>query len=225
LAKEAAITTLAGAVNVEILPSVLGGRVKRTFDLLAALILIVTLSPFFFFIIMLLTVSYPDPVFYRHPRVGYKGKTFDCYKFRTMIADSETKLKTLLESDLTAREEWKQNRKLKNDPRITGIGLILRKLSFDELPQLINVLLGDMSLVGPRPIVIDELSKYGDAYGLYLSARPGMTGPWQISGRTDCSYEQRVMLDAGYIRYWNLATDISILLRSPLVVIRQKGSY
>ena len=177
MAKEAAITTLAGAVNVEILPSVLGGRVKRTFDLLAALILIVTLSPFFFFIIMLLTVSYPDPVFYRHPRVGYKGKTFDCYKFRTMIADSETKLKTLLESDLTAREEWKQNRKLKNDPRITGIGLILRKLSFDELPQLINVLLGDMSLVGPRPIVIDELSKYGDAYGLYLSARPGMTGP------------------------------------------------
>jgi exopolysaccharide production protein ExoY len=201
LAKEAAITTLAGAVNVEILPSVLGGRVKRTFDLLAALILIVTLSPFF------------------------KGKTFDCYKFRTMIADSETKLTTLLESDLTAREEWKQNRKLKNDPRITGIGLILRKLSFDELPQLINVLLGDMSLVGPRPIVIDELSKYGDAYGLYLSARPGMTGPWQISGRNDCSYEQRVMLDAGYIRYWNLATDISILLRSPLVVIRQKGSY
>jgi lipopolysaccharide/colanic/teichoic acid biosynthesis glycosyltransferase len=206
-------------------PSALGGNIKRMFDIIGALFLLIIAAPVLLFIIMLLTVSYPRQVIYRHTRIGYKGKAFDCYKFRTMIAHAETNLKTLLESDPAARDEWKRNRKLKNDPRVTRIGLFLRKSSLDELPQLINVLRGEMSLVGPRPIVIDELSNYGEAAGLYLSARPGITGPWQIGGRSDSSYEQRIMLDAGYIRNWSLASDLLILLISPIAVIRQRGSY
>jgi lipopolysaccharide/colanic/teichoic acid biosynthesis glycosyltransferase len=165
------------------------------------------------------------PVIYRHRRIGYGGREFSCFKFRTMIADSENILKSLLETDAIAREEWERDRKLKNDPRITPLGAMLRAWSADELPQLFNVLLGDMSLVGPRPVTADELGRYGDQISLYLSMRPGLTGPWQVSGRSDRSYEERVALDVDYTKNWRLSTDLLILLRTLRVVIHRKGSW
>jgi undecaprenyl-phosphate galactose phosphotransferase len=181
--------------------------------------------PLFAFVTILLKLSDPGPVIFRHVRVGQGGRRFACLKFRSMVADSDKVLKVLLESDPAARMEWERTQKLTNDPRITAVGKFLRQSSLDELPQLINVIWGEMSLVGPRPIVPSELTRYGDKLGLYLLARPGITGIWQVSGRNDCGYDRRIEMDANYVRSWRFSADFAILLRTLGAVLARKGSY
>jgi lipopolysaccharide/colanic/teichoic acid biosynthesis glycosyltransferase len=142
-----------------------------------------------------------------------------------MVRDADARLADLLASDADARAEWDASQKLLDDPRITRVGRLLRRTSLDELPQLWNVLVGDMSLVGPRPIVDAEVAKYGEAFELYTQVRPGMTGAWQVSGRSDTSYAYRVDLDAGYVRNWSMWLDVEILLRTISVVLRREGAY
>jgi exopolysaccharide production protein ExoY len=203
----------------------IGGRTKRIFDIIVASIALVLFSPLFVFVTILLKLTDRGPVIFRHMRVGQGGRHFACLKFRTMVLDSDKVLKVLLESDPAARLEWERTQKLANDVRITAIGKFLRKSSLDELPQLVNVIRGDMSLVGPRPIVPGELTRYGDKLGLYLQARPGITGIWQVSGRNDCGYEQRIEMDANYVRNWRFSTDFVILVRTLGAVLARKGSY
>lgn len=201
-----------------------GGRVKRVFDFVAALLLTVFFLPLLALIAVLVRVSGPGPVLFSHRRLGVDGKTFNCYKFRSMVPNSKEVLEQLLASDPAARIEWDTNQKLANDPRITPIGRVLRKTSMDELPQLLNVLVGDMSLVGPRPIVDDERRHYGAHYSSYTRARPGITGLWQVSGRSDTTYQTRVALDAEYVSRWSLLLDLSILMRTVHVVLFMRGS-
>ena len=157
-------------------------------------------------------------MFFAHTRVGRHGRLFRCFKFRTMVPNAAEVLAELLARDPAARAEWARDRKLRNDPRITPIGRLLRKTSLDELPQLFNVLRGEMSLVGPRPVMPDELERYGEAQDRLSQVRPGLTGLWQISGRNDVDYERRVHLDAWYVRNWTFWYDILILFRTLLVV-------
>ena len=164
-------------------------------------------------------------VLFGHERVGRNGKKFKCLKFRTMVKNANEVLERLLFEDESARKEWNEGYKLKQDPRITPIGRFLRKSSLDELPQLWNVLKGEMSLVGPRPIIDKEIPKYHMEADLYLSARPGITGLWQISGRNDADYASRVALDSWYVRNWSLWYDIYILLRTMVVVLKRDGAY
>ncbi len=165
------------------------------------------------------------PAFYTQSRIGKDGKIFQCWKFRTMVVGADQVLQEILAKDAVARQEWERDFKLKNDPRITPIGLILRKTSLDELPQLLNILRGEMSLVGPRPVTAAEESYYGDYFRDYLSIRPGMTGLWQISGRNDISYDQRVQMDSWYARNLSFWVDLKILFATIGVVLRRKGSY
>jgi exopolysaccharide production protein ExoY len=197
--------------------SALGSRIpvgmslKRTVDILLALAGIILLAPLLIICFALIASTSPGPVFFRHKRVGFNGKHFDCMKFRTMVTDAPERLRLLLESDPAAAAEWATNRKLRNDPRITAIGAILRKSSLDELPQLFNVLRGEMSIVGPRPVTDEELERYAQSVGAYLSCRPGITGLWQVSGRSTTTYAKRVACDAFYARNWSMALDVKIL--------------
>jgi undecaprenyl-phosphate galactose phosphotransferase len=150
---------------------------------------------------------------------------FGCLKFRSMVPDADEILKRRLDDDPDARTEWEQGFKLKDDPRITPIGAFLRRTSLDELPQLWNVLKGEMSLVGPRPIIEEELERYGDQVGYYLETRPGITGLWQISGRNNTSYDDRVALDSWYVRNWSLWYDLVILVKTINVVVKGQGAY
>jgi undecaprenyl-phosphate galactose phosphotransferase len=200
--------------------------VKRAFDLVAALSLLLFVAPLMAVIALRIKLADGGPVFFAHTRVGRQGQLFKCYKFRTMVTNSAEVLARLLAHDPTARAEWERERKLKHDPRITAIGRLLRRTSLDELPQLINVVRGEMSLVGPRPVVPDELALYGEAKIYYLQVRPGLTGLWQISGRNDVDYERRVSLDTWYVRNWTLWYDILILFRTAVVVpSRSSGAY
>jgi exopolysaccharide production protein ExoY len=209
----------------KVAPYTIGGKSKRIFDVLIASITLIVFLPLFAFVVLLLKLTDPGPVIFRHIRVGQGGRRFACFKFRSMVLDSDKVLKTLLESDPAARKEWDRTQKLANDPRITPVGKFLRQSSLDELPQLINVIRGDMSLVGPRPIVPSELTRYGDKLSLYLQARPGITGIWQVSGRNDCGYDRRIEMDANYVRNWRFSTDFVILLRTLGAVLAQRGSY
>jgi exopolysaccharide production protein ExoY len=209
----------------KVAPNTTGGKAKRIFDVIVASITLFVFLPLFVFVILLLKLTDPGPVIFCHVRVGQGGRRFACLKFRSMVADSDKVLKSLLESDPVARMEWERSQKLTNDPRITTVGKFLRQSSLDELPQLINVIRGDMSLVGPRPVVPTEVGRYGDKLGLYLQARPGITGIWQVSGRNDCGYDQRIEMDANYVRNWRLSADIVILTRTLGAVIARKGSY
>jgi exopolysaccharide production protein ExoY len=209
----------------KVAPYTTGGKAKRIFDLFISLITLFAFLPLFVFVILLLKLTDPGPVIFRHVRVGQGGRRFACLKFRSMVTDSDKVLKTLLESNPAARLEWERTQKLANDPRITTVGKFLRQSSLDELPQLINVIRGEMSLVGPRPVVPSEAARYGDKLGLYLQARPGITGIWQVSGRNDCGYDQRIEMDANYVRNWRLSADVAILLRTLGAVIARKGSY
>jgi lipopolysaccharide/colanic/teichoic acid biosynthesis glycosyltransferase len=164
-------------------------------------------------------------VFFSHTRVGKGGKPFRIWKFRSMIAASDEILARYLERNPTLVEEWKLSHKLKDDPRVTRVGRLLRKTSLDELPQVWNVLRGDMSMVGPRPIVSEESAKYGPAFALYSQVRPGLTGLWQVSGRNDTNYRRRVALDCQYIRDWSLGLDAKILLKTVRVVLGGRGAY
>jgi undecaprenyl-phosphate galactose phosphotransferase len=167
----------------------------------------------------------PGPVIFKHRRIGKDGKDFYCYKFRSMCVDADVKLKELLEKDPEARAEWEKDFKLKNDPRITRSGAFLRKTSLDELPQIFNVLKGEMSLVGPRPIIRDEIPRYGKYIEDYYMVRPGITGMWQTSGRNDIDYDERVQMDTWYVRNWNIWFDIVLLWRTFSVVLNKKGAY
>jgi exopolysaccharide production protein ExoY len=206
-------------------PYTTGGKTKRIFDLLIAATMLLVFIPLFAFVALVVRLSDNGPVIFRHMRVGQGGRKFACLKFRSMVPNSDKVLKALLDSDPAARLEWECTQKLIDDPRITAVGKFLRKSSLDELPQLINVIRGDMSLVGPRPIVPSEVQRYGDKLGLYLQARPGITGIWQVSGRNDCGYDQRIEMDAVYVRNWRFSTDIVILMRTLVAVLARKGSY
>lgn len=197
---------------------------KRLFDIAGAVMLLALLAPFFAVIAWRIRRDGGRAI-YAHVRVGRHSRPFKCYKFRSMIANADQVLAEVLAGDPAARAEWERDFKLKNDPRITPVGAFLRKTSLDELPQLWNVLMGEMSLVGPRPIVTAELERYGDQVGYYLEARPGMTGLWQISGRNDIDYADRVNLDAWYVKNWSLWYDIVILLKTVRVVLGKSGAY
>ncbi len=199
---------------------------KRVFDYVLAFIGTVLISPFLVFIAILIKLESPGPVFYTHLRVGHNGEYFKCIKFRSMVKDADKKLKRYLKDNPLAQQEWNTTFKLKHDPRVTRIGKLLRRTSLDELPQLFNVLLGQMSLVGPRPITKQEVHKYGRYFIDYKLVRPGMTGLWQVSGRSNTSYPTRVRLDAWYIRNWNLWLDIGLIIRTIRVLCSKRpGAY
>lgn len=203
---------------------------KRALDVVGASLLTLIFSPVIVVVAGLIWKQTGRPVIYRQERVGRNGRPFQVLKFRTMVNNADEVLACLLASDAEASQEWLATRKLKNDPRITHVGGFLRKTSLDELPQLFNVFKGDMSLVGPRPIDAEELSYYGQfACGqfaaAYLSAKPGITGEWQVSGRSDISYQERVQLDTDYISNPGVARDISVLMRTVAVVLFGRGAY
>jgi len=197
---------------------------KRSFDLCVSITLLLLLSPLFAYLYYRIRQS-GGTVFFGHQRISLSGQTFPCYKFRTMVPNAAEVLANILRDSAAAREEWAREFKLKDDPRITPIGHFLRKTSLDELPQLWNVLRGEMSLVGPRPVVEEELCKYGEDVDYYLHVKPGMTGLWQVSGRNDVDYETRVALDAWYVRNWSLWNDIVILVKTVRVVLKRDGAY
>jgi len=197
---------------------------KRAFDFLVALLLIVAISPILLLIALLAKLD-GGPAIFGHRRIGANGETFVCWKFRTMVRNADEVLARVLATYPEARAEWDRDFKLKNDPRITRIGRILRVTSFDELPQLFNVLKGEMSLVGPRPIVAKEIARYGSAFHDYARCRPGITGIWQVSGRNNIDYGARVRLDQEYARNWSLRRDSYILLQTAVVVIQGRGAY
>ena len=170
-------------------------------------------------------LSSPGPIFYRHTRIGLRNRPFQLWKFRTMFHESDRIFWNHLAHSAEARREWLCYRKLRRDPRVTGVGAILRRLNLDELPQLMNVLLGDMSLVGPRPIVQEELERYGPGAALYTAVLPGMTGLWQVSGRGCLSYEQRVALDVEYVSTWSLVRDFVLLTKTLNAVWTCRGAF
>ncbi len=198
--------------------------VKRAFDLAGASALLMFLGPLLL-ILCLCVLTSGRPIFFAHTRIGRYGRPFRCLKFRTMTPDAERRLAEILERDPRAAAEWQLTRKLKNDPRVTRIGRFLRRTSLDELPQLINVLKGDMSLVGPRPVTAEELEAYGEYRDCYLQSRPGITGLWQVSGRNQLDFRRRVHLDAFYVQNWSLLRDIVILLMTVRVVFSRRGAY
>jgi exopolysaccharide production protein ExoY len=206
-------------------PIAVGGRLKRGFDIVASSALIVLLLPLLCLIAVAIKLSDRGPVFFRHRRVGLGGATFDCLKFRTMVVDAERLLECHLAHNSDAAREWAELRKLKKDPRVTRLGVRMRRASLDELPQLLNILRGDMSFVGPRPIVSAELLKYGGSAGHYLRTRPGLTGPWQVGGRNDVDYATRVRLDRQYVEQWNFWRDLAILASTVRIVVASRGCY
>ncbi|MDG2947550.1 undecaprenyl-phosphate galactose phosphotransferase WbaP [Bisgaard Taxon 10/6] len=198
--------------------------IKRTVDILLSILFIFLLSPVFMILFYLIKRD-GGPAIYGHSRIGHKGKVFKCLKFRSMVVNSEQVLAELLKNDVEARKEWERDFKLKADPRITPIGKFLRQSSLDELPQLFNVLIGQMSLVGPRPVVKEELVYYQEDVDYYLMAKPGMTGLWQVSGRNNIDYETRVYFDSWYVKNWSLWNDIAILFKTISAVWKRRGAY
>ena len=198
--------------------------IKRIFDTSAAVLLLVLLSPLMLTIGMMIRRDGGAAIF-AHPRVGKRGRVFNCYKFRTMVVDAEQQLERLLQKSPQLRQQWESERKLRQDPRVSAVGKFLRHTSLDELPQLLNVIRGEMSLVGPRPVVRSELPRYGDQAGYYLMVRPGMTGLWQVSGRSDTDYDTRVYLDSWYVKNWSLWYDMIILFKTVRVVLQRSGAY
>jgi len=199
--------------------------IKRSFDIVLSLFGLVVFSPVFFILAVVIKIDSKGSVFFGHTRVGKRGKTFTCYKFRTMVGNAKETLEELLANDPEARAQWDKDFKLKEDPRITRLGKFLRKTSFDELPQLWNVVKGEMSLVGPRPIVSDEVEKYGEKARYFFKVTPGITGLWQVSGRNDIDYDERVLLDEYYAKNWSLWLDIEIIIRTFGAVLKSEGAY
>lgn len=197
---------------------------KRVVDLLGALVLAIVFSPLMLIIVLLMRRN-SGSVIYKHRRVGRDGQMFECLKFRTMVDNADEVLLGLLESDPALRAEWVRDHKLRNDPRVTRLGRFLRRTSLDELPQIWNVVRGEMSLVGPRPVVREELLRYGRNIGAYLAAKPGITGLWQVTGRNDTDYRRRVVLDAYYVCNHNLFLDSYILFKTIGVVLKGNGAY
>jgi lipopolysaccharide/colanic/teichoic acid biosynthesis glycosyltransferase len=201
--------------------------IKRSGDIIFSLAVLSLGSPLFIVLALMVKLTSPGPVFYVQQRVGRDYRSFGCIKFRTMRRDADRILSRILDESPELREEFRHDFKLRNDPRITRIGRFLRRSSLDELPQFLNVLRGEMSVVGPRPIVRQELPRYGERMEEVLSVRPGLTGLWQVSGRNNLSYRQRVLLDLRYARHRSLRLDLLIILRTIGVILdpRDRGAY
>ena len=202
----------------------LGGIAKRGMDIVVAGLALLLLFPVVAIVAIVVRLALGAPVLYGHRRVGLHGREFVCFKFRTMATDGDQILQKHLDENPAAAQEWLERRKLKNDPRVGPVGRFLRRTSLDELPQLFNVLRGDMSCVGPRPVVPEELIQYRCHVRHYLSGRPGITGIWQVSGRSSTSYKTRVTLDTLYVRRWSLARDVGILLMTVPAVFRTRDA-
>jgi Undecaprenyl-phosphate galactose phosphotransferase WbaP len=198
---------------------------KRATDVLMATAALTAGLPLLLAIAAMVKLSSTGPVLFGHTRIGRYGRRFTAWKFRTMRPGAGTLLRQHFEQFPAAREEWERDQKLRDDPRVTRVGRVLRRLSLDELPQMWNVLVGQMSVVGPRPIVDDEVVKYGDAFELYAGVRPGITGLWQVSGRTDVGYGMRVRLDEFYVRHWSPWLDAYLLVRTVVALVRHRGAY
>lgn len=198
---------------------------KRSFDLLLSIAGMIIFVPAIAVISLCVYIDSPGPIIFAHKRIGKGGKSFPCYKFRSMAPNAAEALAKYLAENPAAREEWERDFKLKDDPRVTRVGNFLRKTSLDELPQLFNVIKGEMSLVGPRPIVTGEIEKYGKYIYDYYLVRPGITGMWQVNGRSDTTYDERVQLDSWYVRNWSLWQDVMLLVKTVGVVLKGKGAY
>jgi Undecaprenyl-phosphate galactose phosphotransferase WbaP len=198
---------------------------KRLLDLLGAGLGGLILLPVLLLVALLVALDSRGPVFFRQPRIGRDGRAFSVWKFRSMRVDAEALLESYLASNPRLRLEWEQDQKLRHDPRVTRLGAWLRRSSIDELPQLWNVLVGEMSLVGPRPIVTTEVERYGKWFEMYKRVSPGMAGLWQVSGRNSLSYEERVQLDVSYIRNWSVWLDLVILAKLPAAIFSSRGAY
>ena len=196
---------------------------KLAFDLLAAAVMLAVLAPVMLAVAASVKLD-GGPVLFAHPRLGAGGRAFNCLKFRTMVVDADAALQRLLAADPAAAREWASTRKLRHDPRVTRVGAVLRALSLDELPQLFNVLRLEMSLVGPRPIPRQEAALYGEEIEYYYETRPGLTGLWQVSGRSDTSYAQRVRLDTWYVKNWTVWHDLAILAKTVPAVLKRRGA-
>lgn len=208
-------------------PSSSGARAaaKRILDVCGAISGLIVFSPLLLACALLIKVGSPGPVLYAQTRLGRKGRMFRMWKLRTMHCNADQLLEACLRSDASMRLEWTRERKLRHDPRVTWIGHFLRRFSLDELPQFWNVLTGDMSLVGPRPIQYDEMARYARRFAAYCSVRPGLTGLWQVSGRSDTTYEERITLDVIYSRTWSVEFDLMIMAQTFGVVFRGRGAY
>jgi exopolysaccharide production protein ExoY len=201
-------------------PGPVGGAIKRALDIFVAAITLVLLSPLLLAVALLIRATMGRPVLFPQRRLGFDGRPFSCWKFRTMVKDAEATLRSYLDSDPEAAREWRTRQKLELDPRVTTLGRVLRRSSIDELPQLISVLLGRMSCVGPRPIVEAEVARYGRSWADYKRSRPGLTGLWQVSGRNRLTYLRRVALDRCYVRRWSVWLDLWILIKTIPAVLR-----
>ncbi|MFA5901446.1 MAG: sugar transferase [Hyphomicrobium sp.] len=197
-----------------------GGRAKRIFDIVTSSTALVLLSPVMLAIALCIYVSMGRPIFFRQQRLGFRGRSFACLKFRTMVTGADAALARHLQHNSAAAAEWRVRQKLKDDPRVTTIGQMLRMSSLDELPQLFSILKGDMSCVGPRPILDTEVVRYGDSWKDYVKARPGLTGAWQVSGRNRVGYKVRVRLDRWYVNHWSIWLDLLIVLKTMPAVLR-----
>lgn len=200
-------------------------KITRVLDISLILLAAPFIALAFLILAILIKLDSPGPVFFRQIRIGQYGRKFPVYKFRTMAQHAERVLQDYLNTSPELQAEWLATQKLKHDPRVTRLGALLRKSSLDELPQLWNIFIGDMSLVGPRPIVDAEVEKYGKCFELYIQVRPGLTGLWQVSGRNNTTYERRVELDEYYVRNRSLKLYIQILLKTAIVVIKEDGAY
>jgi Undecaprenyl-phosphate galactose phosphotransferase WbaP len=200
-------------------------KLKRFMDMVIVCTGGIFILPFLLFIALLIKINSPGPVLYRHKRLGINGKHFYAYKFRSMVINAQERLQELLETDVEIKKEWEQNHKLSKDPRVTGIGKFLRRTSIDEFPQLINILKGEMSLVGPRPIVDEEIEKYGEDFNRVFSVKPGLTGLWQVSGRSDTDYNARVAYDTYYLQSWSGWLDLWVLFKTFGAILRGRGAY
>lgn len=201
-----------------------GTSAKRITDIVIASVALVFVFPLLLVVATLIRLQDGGKAVYAQKRYGRNGRTFSCYKLRSMVANADERLQEILATDPEARVEWEETQKLVNDPRITPLGHFIRKTSIDELPQLINIIRGEMSLVGPRPIVENEIAKYGEYYRDYCAVRPGLTGLWQVEGRSDTTYEERVQLDVKYASSRTFTGDIMIMLRTVPAVLLSKGA-
>lgn len=213
--------------GLSVLQNLNGEFLKRSFDILFSLSVLILFSPVYLLLALMIALSSPGSVFYVQQRVGKNRKSFNCIKFRTMVSNADEMLTQLMETSPHLRQEFQDNFKLKQDPRITWIGHFLRVTSLDEFPQFWNVLKGDMSVVGPRPLVAEELHKYGRHMDKILTIKPGITGLWQVSGRNDIPYPRRVQIDLYYVNFTNFWIDLSIIIKTIGVVIfpKNNGAY
>ena len=213
------------AVQNEPVNRSVSNSLKRATDVLIAASALIFLLPVLVPIALCIKLRDGGPALFRQRRIGRDGKEFMCYKFRSMVIDADVQLRMLLESDPQARAEWQATQKLNSDPRITAFGAFLRKSSLDELPQLFNILKGEMSVVGPRPIVRCEIEKYGEYFRHYCQVRPGLTGLWQVSGRSTTSYDARVALDVEYVNEYSYMNDLKIIVKTVPAVLRSEGAH